>query len=49
MSLQVWLPLNGTTKNCGISDATASLINNPQVVASNRGECYNLNPNNENN
>lgn len=48
MSLQVWLPLNGHIKNYGLSDVTTSLINNPAVVASNRGECYNFNPSNEN-
>jgi hypothetical protein len=48
MSLQVWLPLNGHIKNYGLSDVTTSLINNPTIVASNRGECYNFNPSNEN-
>lgn len=49
MSLQVWLPLNGHIRNQGLNDATISLVNNPTVVSSNRGQCYNFNPNNENN
>ena len=49
MGLQVWLPLNGTIKNLGLSDATTSLIGSPAIVASNRERCYDLNPNNENN
>ena len=49
MSLQVWLPLNGHIKNYGLSGASTSLVNAPAVINSNRGECYNFNPNNENN
>ena len=49
MSLQVWLPLNGHIQNQGLSEITTSLINNPTVTVSNRGLCYNFNPNNENN
>ena len=44
MSLQVWLPLNGHIKNYGLSNITTSLINNPAIVTSNRGECYSFNP-----
>ena len=29
--------------------ATTSLVNAPAVINSNRGKCYNFNPNNENN
>lgn len=49
MSLQVWLPLNGHFNNYGLSGATTSLVNAPAVINSNRGKCYNFNPNNENN
>lgn len=49
MSLQVWLPLNGHIKNYGLSGASTSLVNAPAVINSNRGECYNFNPSNQNN
>ena len=49
MSLQVWLPLNGHIKNYGLSGVSTSLVNTPVPVNSNRGECYNFNPNDENN
>lgn len=49
MSLQVWLPLNGHIKNYGLSGASTSFVNAPAVINSNRGECYNFNPSNQNN
>lgn len=49
MSLQVWLPLNGHINNYGLSGATTSLISAPALITTNRGKCYNFNPNNENN
>lgn len=43
MSLQVWLPLNGDTKNYGLDGDTPSIpINNPTFVDGKLGKCLDL-------